>query len=135
MIGCLLGIFIVPYKFLQWCFTNGIKGLIILGVTVVILLVGILFIRSSIINQVDPVQQQGPAYELNIPDRQDAPFKVETSTRSYYTTLAIKDKATGDVTMTDWWELMGGVKWTKNEGTLVLDTQNYGTNIRITKRR
>lgn len=133
MIGCLLGIFVLPYRFLKWGFTSGIKGYIVLGATVIILLVGFFMIRSSINDQITPPQQQ-QTYELNLPDRYAAPFKVDTTTRSYYAKLAVKDKKTGDVTMTDWWELIGR-KWTKNQGVMVLDTASYGKNITVTKRR
>lgn len=132
--GCGL-IFLIPvyickgiYSFLRWSFTSGWKGYAALIIAVIIGLTGILVIRSTFITNDKPAAIQ----EIVIPARKTAPYLVETSSRQYYAAKAVKDKA-GDVTMTDYWELLSN-QWVKTPGEYVLEVETYGT-ITVTKRR
>lgn len=132
--GCGL-IFLIPvyickgiYNFLRWSFTNGWKGYVALIAVVIIGLVGIMVIRSTFITNDKPAAIQ----EIVVPSRNVAPFEIITVSRRYYATKAVKDKA-GDVTMTDYWELLSN-QWVKTPGEYVLEVETYGT-ITVTKRR
>lgn len=127
MLGCLMA----PVQFLKWCFTNGIKGLIVLGIVVVVVLAGFFVIRSSINAQAQPDKTK-PTYTINLPSAKEAPYVIQTRSRTYYAALATKDKA-GNVTMTDYWEWLGG-KWTQNRGILKLYVISYGKDIKINRR-
>lgn len=136
MIGCLIGLFTVPYRFIRWCLENGTKGYISLGIAAVIILASVLMIRGAILNWDSSGGGSSSSVEStgkNLPGSKDAPYKVDTNSRTYYAAQVDRNNETGDVTMTNYWELLGGDTWTKIESTLILDTQSYGT-IRVYKR-
>lgn len=127
MLGCLLGIFTVPYRFLKWCFTNGWKGIAVFIVAAVVIVVGVVMITNTFKKDIKPEPTKA---EITIPTVKQAPYLVTTSSRYYYADKAVKDKD-GVVTMTDYWELKGE-EWVKQDKTLVLDNK-YGE-VKIRKR-
>lgn len=128
--GCLIGLFTLPIAFIRWVFTNGVKGYIVGGVVVIALLVGFFMIRGAVHEAFTP-DKPPVTQQAVLPARSVAPYEVKTNSRTYYAKLAVKDKSTGAVTMTDYYELLGG-RWTLTKGVLVLD-KNYGT-VTVTKR-
>jgi hypothetical protein len=120
--GCLVGIFVYPFKFLKWAFTNGWKGIIVLVVVIIVLLVGFFVIRCDIdksMNAKPGVTASTPAP----PSIEKAPYKVDTWSRTYYAIKATKDSK-GVITMSGYYELIKS-KWTLNKSTLILD-ESFG---------
>lgn len=128
--GCLVGLIMLPFNFFRYMFTNGLKGYIIGGVVLVGLLVGFFVIRGAIHEAMTPDTPAAVTQQIPLPARDLAPYEVKTHSRTYYAYRAVKDKD-GTVTMTDYYELLGG-RWTLTKGVLVLD-KNYGT-VTIRKR-
>jgi hypothetical protein len=106
--GCLVELFIWPFRIIRWCFTNGWKGLI----------VGLVLASAITVFVVVGINKFSPAKTntgktttttqviTGLPDKKAAPFLVTTNTRFYYAEKATKDKA-GTVTLQNYWELMG----------------------------
>lgn len=112
MIGCLLAPLKVIWAFLRWTFTSGLKGWIVLGLLVVLVLFGVCKVNSAIQHTKTPVETT-----VSVPSKTDAPFIVQTSSRYYYAAEVVNNS--GVVTMTRYYELFGG-KWVFNPGTLKL---------------
>ena len=123
MIGCLFGMFVYPFRFFKWCFTNGWKGVIVLVLVFVALIIGILLTRHSVNEANSPKPAAVSIQDKSIPAVKDAPYLVKTTSRKYYAVKVVKDKK-GVITMTDYYDLINK-KWTLIKGVLVLDA-NYG---------
>lgn len=120
--GCLIAFVLLPFTFLKWCFTSGWKGIIVLVIVLALLIAGYVVIRGEIDKQINPPK---PASETAIkPSIQSAPFIVQTTSRTYYSSSALKD-GDGNVTMVDYWEFNKG-EWKLTKGVLVLDVVSYG---------
>lgn len=117
--GC-MGCFAVPVNFLKWCFNSGKKGFIVLGITVAMLTGATIFIAGQVNKSMHPAGET----EIVLPSETVAPYQVTTWSRQYYATTAVKSE-NGDVTMTDYWELMGD-KWRQNKGVIILEASGYG---------
>lgn len=120
MIGCLFGIFVWPFRFIKWCFTNGWKGAITGLVLVVIITIGVIVG----VNKLSPSKANTGKTTTTttqvitgLPTKKEAPYLVTTATRYYYAEKATKDKQ-GIVTLQNYWELIGS-KWVK-QGSLIL---------------
>lgn len=120
--GCLTGIFVYPFRFLKWAFTNGWKGLAVLGVVIIIIVVGVFYIKSHVPafgKTATTTTTTTTAAVTGLPSAKEAPFMVVTPTRYYYAFNAIKSKD-GIVTLTTYWELINN-EWIKRDTTLVID--------------
>lgn len=118
--GCLGGIFNIPIAFFRWTFTNGKKGYIVLGITILVLVVGFFLVRA----QIDKAMNPPAPVTIVLPSATAAPYQVDTWSRQYYAAKAVQGKD-GSVTMTDYWELKSN-KWKLTKGVLVLDAASYG---------
>lgn len=131
--GCALvigGILKAIFKFFHFCFTNGWKGFVVLGVIIVFSLVVYNVVHSQLNTPEKSIVEQ---IKITIPSLSVAPYIVETATRYYYTAEAIRDNITGIVTMQSYWELIGN-KWQEIQQSISLDPDVFG-NIKIGKRR
>jgi len=130
MIRLIASILFLPLRFISWVRDNGLKGWIAAGALLLFIVVLVVVAQTSIRNS-----QGSPSYSEQLltpgPDRAEAPYKIVTDTRVYYAYIAIKDKTTGNVTMTDYWELSHD-EWQETKGILILD-QNFG-DITVSKR-
>lgn len=106
--GCLLGIFTIPFAFIKWVFTSGIKGFIVLGAVIVIGLVG----YYSITNQGAGEKIQA----ATVPSIQQAPYVIKTSSRIYYAKNYVQKD--GVTILTVYWALDDN-EWVKKD-SLVL---------------
>jgi len=127
--GCVTVFVYGPYRFVRWCFENGWKGYVILGVVCILLLVFALSVRSCVGDLFDGGGGGDPA---NLPSKTEAPYMVVTSSRIYLAEEAEKNEETGDVTMVNYWELHGD-SWEKHGVTFLLEGDTYG-NIAIGER-
>lgn len=139
MIGCLLGLILMPYRLIKWGFTSGIKGIITLVIVAVLVLVLILVGRLVIMDKFQDTfpdtfngGSESQGIELDLPGSDAAPYQVVTTSRTYYAATAVQD-TNGDVTMVNYWELKGK-KWVKTEGVLDLEADTYGR-IQIIERK
>jgi len=121
--GCLLGIFGGIGNGLRWCFTNSWKGLVVLAVVIVVLIVGFNVVKGKLSNISNPLSPTtatttAPSQQIGVPSIKDAPFIVQTTSRYYFATRAVKDKKTNITTMTGYWSLSGN-KWIKGESLVM----------------
>lgn len=130
--GCLIGLFVYPFRFLKWAVTNGWKGLIVLAVVVIILIIGFVTVKDALPIGADSKKPAATAKAtpVTIPTIKEAPYQVTTISRVYYAREAkTKDKVT---TMRDYYELING-KWIK-QSYLELPESEFGKVI-VGKRR
>jgi len=138
--GCLVGIFAAPVMFLKWCFTNGLKGWIVLGVVAVVLIIGFMVVKSAwTTSDINPAQIKPSAtakaptatVQTGIPPIHQAPYMVKTISRMYYAKEAKQVK--GMTTLTTYWELIG-TEWKPQKQVLELPESEYGK-VTVSKRR
>jgi hypothetical protein len=119
--GC-LSIFALPVLFFRWCFTNGLKGFIVLGIVLVLVIVGVVAVNSSC-NKPEPKQTKIEQLQaVGLPDKTKAPYMVKTISRVYYAKEA--KKKDGVVTMTGYWEFING-KW-QEQKSIELPESEFG---------
>jgi hypothetical protein len=120
--GCLLAVFVYPFRFLKYCFTNGWKGLIILAVVIVIGVIGFVVVKSNLpnigIGTTTTTVKTATTTIAGVPSTNEAPFVVITQSRYYYAKKAVQKD--GITTLTTYWEQVGN-KWVKFDTTLTLD--------------
>lgn len=117
--GC-LGIFAMPVLFIRWCFTSGLKGFIVLGVVLIMVIVGVVAVNSSC-NSSEPKQTKiEQLQQVGLPDKTKAPFMVKTISRVYYAKEA--KKKDGVVTMNTYWEFING-KWREQNSIELLESE------------
>lgn len=117
--GC-SGIFVLPFQFFRWCFTSGMKGFIVLGVVLIMVIVGVVAVNSSC-NKSEPKQTKIEQLQaVGLPDKTKAPFMVKTISRVYYAKEA--KKKDGIVTMTGYWEFLDG-KWREQPSIELLESE------------
>lgn len=121
--GCLMA----PFSFIKWAFTNGIKGFIVLGIVLVLLLSGFFVIRHEI-NSTNT--KPAASNQVALPSVKLAPYQVDTWSRTYYAAKAVKNKD-GTTTMTDYYELLKN-KWTLTKGSFTF-TKDFG-DVKIRRR-
>lgn len=117
----LIDLIIWPFKLLfrglRYCFTNGWKGLVILGVALVFVLIAAGIARGYTTKDARAEKTQA-VINATVPSVQQAPYIVTTSTRYYYAKEATKAKD-GTVTLNGYWELINN-KWDRFD-TITLD--------------
>jgi hypothetical protein len=122
-----VSLFTLPFRFLKWTFTNGLKGIIVLVVVIVLLLIGYFTIRHYIdesMNQGKPPVTASTEITAGLPTSKEAPYQVLTWSRTYYAVKAVKNKD-GTVILTDYWQVLNK-KWVFTKGTFKLD-ESFGT--------
>lgn len=120
--GCLLAPLKILGDFLRWCFTTGWKGLIILGICVILAVAGTCQVSKAVRGAITPTPKTTQVTEIPTPAKSAAPYIVRTPSRYYYALKAVQKK--GITTMTDYWELTQN-KWVLHKGTLIMG-EEYG---------
>ncbi|MDD4875869.1 MAG: hypothetical protein PHQ86_01875 [Dehalococcoidales bacterium] len=123
MIGCLLGLFIWPFRLIKYCVTNGWKGLIILAaIIIIIIILGVSMTKGDIKKSNAPVTTSITKTNVlkGIPTVKEAPYIVYILDQYIYAEKATKKD--GVTTISVYWELINKT-WVKKSGTLFLNEQ------------
>ncbi len=117
--GCLLSPLKVLWTFVRWCFYSGWKGLIILGICIILAIVGTCQVNKAVRGVISPTPKT-TIETIAVPTKAQAPYIVKTPSRYYFALKAVQKK--GITTMTNYWELEKD-KWVLHKGILVMGTE------------